>query len=119
VRRIWVDAGLEEPHIAKGFKVWNDPLFEDKVTELVGLYLDPPDRAVVLCVNEKSQTQALDGTQLGLSLTKGRGHDDPRLQTPWHHHALRRVGRQVGRGNRGMYASPSRARVFELPTPHR
>ncbi len=71
VGRIWADAGLK-PHIVKGFKVSNDPLFEEKVTEIVGLYLDPPDRAVVLCVDEKSQIQALDRTQPGLPLKKGR-----------------------------------------------
>ena len=53
-------------------KVSNDPLFEEKVTDIVGLYLDPPDRAVVLCVDEKSQIQALDRTQPGLPLKKGR-----------------------------------------------
>ena len=42
VGRIWADAGLR-PHIVKGFKVWNAPMFEEKVTEIVGLYLDPPD----------------------------------------------------------------------------
>jgi len=71
VGRIWADAGLK-PHIVKGFKVSNDPMFEAKVTEIVGLYLDPPDRAVVLCVDEKSQIQALDRTQPGLPLKKGR-----------------------------------------------
>ena len=71
VGRIWADAGLK-PHIVKGFKVSNDPLFEEKVTEIVGLYLDPPDRAVVLCVDEKSQIQALDRSQPGLPLKKGR-----------------------------------------------
>ena len=71
VGRIWADAGLK-PHIVKGFKVSNDPMFEEKVTDIVGLYLDPPDRAVVLCVDEKSQIQALDRTQPGLPLKKGR-----------------------------------------------
>ena len=47
-------------------------MFEEKVTDIVGLYLDPPDRAVVLCVDEKSQIQALDRTQPGLPLKKGR-----------------------------------------------
>ena len=56
----------------KGFKVSNDPMFEAKVIEIVGLYLDPPERAVVLCVDEKSQIQALDRTQPGLPLKKGR-----------------------------------------------
>lgn len=71
VGRIWAEAGLK-PHLTRAFKVSNDPLFEDKVTEIVGLYLDPPDRAVVLCVDEKSQIQALDRTQPGLPLKKGR-----------------------------------------------
>ena len=56
VGRIWAESGLK-PHLTKGFKVSNDPLFEEKVTDIVGLYLDPPDRAVVLCVDEKSQIQ--------------------------------------------------------------
>ena len=55
VGRIWADAGLKL-HIVKGFKVSDDPMFEEKVTEIVGLYLDLPDRAVVLCVDEKSQS---------------------------------------------------------------
>ena len=71
VGRIWAEAGLK-PHIVKGFKVSNDPMFEEKVTEIVGLYLDPPERAVVLCVDEKSQIQALDRSQPGLPLKKGR-----------------------------------------------
>ena len=71
VGRIWADAGLK-PHLTQGFKVSNDPMFEEKITEIVGLYLDPPDRAVVLCVDEKSQIQALDRTQPGLPLKKGR-----------------------------------------------
>ena len=71
VGRIWAEAGLK-PHLTRGFKVSNDPLFEEKVTDIVGLYLDPPDRAVVLCVDENSQIQAPDRTQPGLPLKKGR-----------------------------------------------
>jgi transposase len=71
VGRIWAEAGLK-PHLTRGFKVSNDPMFEEKVAEIVGLYLDPPERAVVLCVDEKSQIQALDRTQPGLPLKKGR-----------------------------------------------
>ena len=71
VGRIWAEAGLK-PHQTRNFKVSNDPMFEEKVTDIVGLYLDPPDRAVVLCVDEKSQIQALDRTQPGLPLKKGR-----------------------------------------------
>lgn len=71
VGRIWAEAGLK-PHQTKSFKVSNDPMFEEKVTEIVGLYLDPPDRAVVLCMDEKSQIQALDRTQPRLPLKKAR-----------------------------------------------
>jgi len=69
VGRIWAEAGLK-PHLTRGFKVSNDPLFEEKVTDIVGFYLDPPERAVVLCVDEKSQIQALDRTQPGLPLKR-------------------------------------------------
>jgi len=71
VQRIWDEAGLK-PHLVKRFKVSNDPEFEAKVTDVVGLYMNPPDRALVLCVDEKSQIQALDRTQPGLPMKKGR-----------------------------------------------
>src|SRR5262245_10866044 len=71
VQRIWGEAGLK-PHLLAKFKVSNDPQFEEKVTDVAGLYLNPPDRALVLCVDEKSQIQALDRTQPGLPLKKGR-----------------------------------------------
>ena len=71
VQRIWREAGLK-PHLTARFKVSNDPQFEEKVIDIVGLYMNPPDRALVLCVDEKSQIQALDRTQPGLPLKKGR-----------------------------------------------
>ena len=71
VGRIWAEAGLK-PHLVRRFKISNDPWFEEKVTDVVGLYMNPPDRALVLCVDEKSQIQALDRTQPGLPLKKGR-----------------------------------------------
>src|SRR6266705_3678339 len=71
VGRIWAEAGLK-PHLVRRFKISNDPRFEEKVTDVVGLYMNPPDRALVLCVDEKSQIQALDRTQPGLPLKKGR-----------------------------------------------
>ena len=71
VGRIWRDAGLK-PHLVETFKVSNDPMFEEKVTDIVGLYLDPPENALVFSVDEKSQIQALDRTQPGLPLKKGR-----------------------------------------------
>ena len=72
VRRIWHTHGLK-PHLIKTFKVSRDPEFADKLEAIVGLYLNPPEHAPVLCVDEKSQIQALDRTQPGLPLKKGRG----------------------------------------------
>jgi transposase len=71
VQRIWDEAGLK-PHLVRRFKISNDPKFEEKVSDVVGLYMNPPDRALVLCVDEKSQIQALDRTQPGLPMKKGR-----------------------------------------------
>jgi hypothetical protein len=62
VGRIWRAFGLR-PHLEETFKLSRDPLFIEKVRDVVGLYLHPPERAVVLCVDEKSQIQALDRTQ--------------------------------------------------------
>lgn len=71
VRRIWQKHGLK-PHLVKTFKVSNDPRFAEKLQNIVGLYLNPPEHAVVLCCDEKSQIQALDRTQPGLPLKPGR-----------------------------------------------
>jgi transposase len=71
VSRVWRANGLK-PHLVKTFKVSNDPRFVEKMTDIVGLYLNPPEKAIVLCVDEKSQIQALDRTQPGLPLKKGR-----------------------------------------------
>ena len=72
VRRIWRANGLK-PHLVETFKVSNDPQFAEKLEAIVGLYLNPPEHALVLCVDEKSQIQALDRTQPGLPLKRGRG----------------------------------------------
>ena len=72
VRRIWRAHGLK-PHLIKTFKISNDPEFTEKLEDIVGLYLNPPEHAMVLCVDEKSQIQALDRTQPGLPLKPGRG----------------------------------------------
>ncbi len=70
IRRIWTAFGLQ-PHRSETFKLSTDPLFVDKVRDIVGLYLSPPDRALVLCVDEKSQIQALDREQPVLPLMPG------------------------------------------------
>jgi transposase len=72
VRRIWRAHGLK-PHRVETFKISNDPAFAEKLEDIVGLYLNPPEHALVLCVDEKSRIQALDRTQPGLPLKRGRG----------------------------------------------
>lgn len=78
VHRVWRAFGLK-PHLSQTFKLSNDPNFIEKVRDVVGLYLDPPDKALVLCVDEKTQIQALDRTQPMLPMTHGlpetRTHD--------------------------------------------
>jgi transposase len=71
VMRHWQANGLK-PHIVRGFKVSRDPKFVEKLEDIVGLYMSPPEHALVLCCDEKSQVQALDRTQPGLPLKKGR-----------------------------------------------
>ena len=71
VQRIWRTHGLQ-PHRVRQFKLSNDPKFADKLRDVVGLYVDPPAHAIVLSVDEKSQIQALDRSQPGLPLKKGR-----------------------------------------------
>ncbi len=125
VQRVWSARGLK-PHLVKTFKLSNDPHFEEKLIDVVGLYLNPPGKAVLLCMDEKSQIQALDRTQPGLPIKKGRAgtmtHDYKRHGTttlfaalnvldgkvigeclPRHRHVeflkfLRRVDREVPKG---------------------
>ncbi len=71
IQRIWRSHNLR-PHRVKSFKLSRDSQFLEKLTDVVGLYLNPPEKALILCVDEKSQIQALDRTQPGLPLKKGR-----------------------------------------------
>ena len=84
VHRVWKAFGLQ-PHRQKHFKLSTDPFFIEKVRDIVGLYLNPPDKAMVLCVDEKTQIQALDRTQpllpLGLGYLEGVTHDYERHGT--------------------------------------
>ena len=101
VLRIWRSHGLQ-PHRMRQFKLSNDPRFAEKVRDIVGLYLDPPAHAVVLSVDEKSQIQALDRTQPGLPLKRGRcgtmTHDYKRNGTTTLFAALNVLdGRVIGR----------------------
>ena len=71
MQRVWDARGLK-PHLVETFKLSNDQRFEEKLVDVVGLYLNPPDKAVVLCMDEKSQIQALDRTQPSLPIKPGR-----------------------------------------------
>jgi DNA-binding CsgD family transcriptional regulator len=114
VLRIWQAHGLK-PHRSETFKVSNDPLFAEKLEAVVGLYLSPPEHAIVLCVDEKSQVQALDRTQPGLPLKRGRAPDhDSRLQTLRHHDAIRGHGRGDGPGNQPLPAAASAPGMVEV-----
>jgi transposase len=81
----WLQTFSLQPHRQKSFKLSNDPFFVEKVREIVGLYLNPPDKAVVLCVDEKTQIQSLDRTQpllpIGLGYIEADTHDDIRHGT--------------------------------------
>jgi transposase len=101
IHRIWQAFGLQ-PHRSETFKLSTDPLFVEKVRDIVGLYLDPPERALVLCVDEKSQIQALDRTQPMLPMRPGqaerRTHDYTRHGTLSLFAALdAATGRVIGR----------------------
>jgi transposase len=100
VHRLWQSQRLK-PHLTKSFKLSRDPQFLEKLTDVVGVYLTPPQNAVVLCVDEKSQIQALDRTQPGLPLKPGRcgtfTHDYKRHGTTTLFAALQVVeGRVIG-----------------------
>ena len=98
VLRVWRAHGLK-PHLVKSFKVSRDPLFAGKLEDIVGLYLNPPEHALVLCCDEKSQIQALDRTQPGLPIKKGRAgtmtHDYKRHGTTTLFAALNMLDGQV------------------------
>jgi hypothetical protein len=97
IQRIWDAHGLQ-PHRVKSFKLSKDRRFEEKLTDVVGVYMNPPDKAVVLCVDEKTQVQALDRTQPGLPMKKGRcgtmTHDYKRNGTTCLFAAMKRSGRK-------------------------
>jgi len=141
VQRIWSARGLA-PHRVKTFKLSNDKRFEEKLVDVVGLYLNPPEKAVVLCMDEKSQIQALDRTQPTLPMKKGRAgtmtHDYKRNGTttlfaaldvlsgtvigqcyPKHRNGeflkfLRTIDRQVPRGPAGAH-DPGQLRHPQAP----
>ena len=113
IHRIWRAFALA-PHRAETFKLSRDPLFIDKVRDIVGLYLDPPDRALVLCVDEKSQIQALDRTAPLLPMRPGqierRTHDYKRHGTTSLFAALdAKTGKIIGQTHRRHRSTEFRA----------
>ena len=115
VQRIWDAHGLK-PHRVRTFKLSNDPRFTEKLTDVVGLYLNPPEKALVLCVDEKSQIQALDRTQPSLPMKRGRAgtmtHDYKRNGTTTLFAALNVARRQR---DRPVPAPPPPPGVPEVP----
>jgi transposase len=111
VQRIWSGRGLK-PHLVKTFKVSNDPAFEEKLIDVVGLYLNPPENAVVLCMDEKTSVQAFDRTQASLPMKRSRApamtSDDKRHGTTTLFAALNAldgtvIGSRMDRHRRGEF----------------
>ena len=121
VQRVW-QAHKLRPHRVRHFKLSTDPEFVTKLRDIVGLYVDPPAHAVVLSVDEKSQIQALDRTQPGLPLKKGRcgtiTHDYKRNGTTTLFAALDVMEGKVI-GMHALHAAPSAPGVHPLPQRHR
>ena len=115
IRRMWAAFGLQ-PHRSQTFKLSNDPLFVDKVRDIVGLYLSPPNRALVLSLDEKSQIQALDREQPVLPMMPGRARTpDAQLRAARHDIAVRSARRRIGRRHRQVLQATPGGRVLELP----
>ena len=112
VQRIWRQHGLQ-PHRVETFKLSRDPQFVEKLRDVVGLYLDPPDKALILSVDEKSQIQALDRTQPLLPLRRGRAAD-PRLQAAWDHDLVCRAVPAGWPSHRAVPAAPSEPGVHPV-----
>jgi len=120
VHRVWRAFALA-PHRSESFKLSTDPLFIDKVRDIVGLYLDPPDKALVLCVDEKSQIQALDRSQPILPLRPGqverRAHDYKRHGTTSLFAALdTKTGKVIGQLHRRHRAQEFRKFLDKIDT---
>ena len=119
VSRIWDAHGLQ-PHRVETFKLSKDKRFVEKLTDVVGVYVNPPDKAVVLCVDEKTQVQALDRTQPGLPMKKGRcgtmTHDYKRNGTTCLFAASQCAGRKV---IGSCYPRHRNIEIPEVPAHHR
>src|SRR5665213_520365 len=115
ISNIWRSHNLK-PHLTKTFKLSRDAKFLEKLTDVVGLYLNPPEQSIVLCVDEKSQIQALDRTQPGLPIKKGRcgtmTHDYKRNGND---HPVRSPGHVARQGRRRMPSKTPASGISEIP----
>ncbi|MBG6088100.1 hypothetical protein IW256_002213 [Actinomadura viridis] len=119
VSRIWRAFGLK-PHTVQTWKLSSDPQFVGKVRDVVGLYLNPPENALVLAVDEKSQMQAIGRTAPDpADHAHHPGPDDPRLRPARHHQSLRRLGPLLRVGDRPALPAPPPSRVPAVPQAHR
>ena len=117
VRQTWRAQGLQ-PHRVETCKLSQDPAFVPRLRAIVGLYLHPPDEALVLSVDEKSQIQALDRTQPALPPAPGPVcPPDPRLRPARHDHPLRRAQCPGGDGDRELHAAPSHTEFLAFLEP--
>jgi transposase len=117
IARVWRKWKLQ-PWKAETFKFSTDPELDAKIRDIVGLYLDPPERAVVLCVDEKSQTQALDRTDPA-DPPRPAGETDPRLRPARHHHPVRRARGRHRQGHRRLLPPAPPPGVPQVPQDHR
>src|ERR1700676_4675301 len=123
IHRIWKQHNLK-PHLIETFKLSRDKRFIEKLHDVVGLYLNPPDKALVLCVDEKSQIQALDRPQPLLPLRPGipARHTHARTARPqrqWHNDLVRCVEHARWHGHWRLHAAASPSRVYSLPAADR
>ena len=117
VQRVWSARGLK-PHLVRTFKLSNDRRFDEKLIDVVGVYLNPPDKAVVLCMDEKSQIQARpDAAVAAFEERPGRNHD-PRLQAQRDNDPVRRGERADRSGDRPMSSQAPQRRVLEVLAHH-
>jgi transposase len=99
VVRIWKTFGLQ-PHRVENFKLSKDPQFVEKVRDVVGLYMNPPERAMVLCVDEKSQVTSVEPHPADSTHETGRSSSSiSRLRTPWRYFSVCCTGREIGKDN--------------------
>ena len=117
VHRVWRAFGLKS-HLSHSFKLSTDPHCIEKVRDIVGLYLDPPDKALVLCVDEKSQIRALDRTQPSLPMNFGLPESRTRLSAIWHHNAIRGFGRGYQSSDWQTQATPQEHGIDKFPAAH-